>query len=56
MPDKNEFSIDELRAIWRITYRIYVPYDDQEAHNVLRRIDSIIRGHNDMARNSGQGT
>jgi hypothetical protein len=56
MPSEREFSIEELRAIWRITYRLYVPYDDEEAHAVLRRIDTIIRGHNDMARNTSQGT
>jgi hypothetical protein len=52
----NSFTIKELEAISRITDKQYIPYDDVEAHEVLRRIDSIIRETNDMARNSSQGT
>lgn len=56
MQTRHEFSINELMAIARITYRLYIPYEDYEAHAVLRRIDSILRETDDMARDPSKGT
>lgn len=39
------FKIQELRAIGRLLNFHYIPYDDLEAHQVVRRVFDIINNY-----------
>lgn len=42
VPATYEFTIEELRALYRCFERQYINYDDLEAHSVTRKIAKIV--------------
>lgn len=40
-----EFTIEEVKALFRIFEREYLPYEDEEIHAVTRKIMNIIKAH-----------
>ena len=40
-----EFTIEELRALYRLFEREYIPYEDEQIHAVTRKIMNIIKQH-----------
>lgn len=41
--DIHEFTVNELRAIYRTIEHQYISYEDQEAHEVINKIAKIVK-------------
>ena len=45
-----EFTIEELRALYKLLEHHYIPYEDQEAHDVVNKIVKILKENESVSR------
>jgi hypothetical protein len=52
----NEFTITELRALWRLLSHYYIPYGDEEALKVVRKISRLLEENDELGTGDSQPT
>lgn len=52
IPTHYNFSVDEIKAVYRLLEHEWIPHDDLEALAVVRKISEIIRKHELASRNN----
>lgn len=53
---KTEFNIEEIRALWRLLSHYYIPYEDDEALKVVRKISRLLEENDELGARNSQPT